>query len=265
VTEHPKPTGWPGASLKGETALVTGASSGIGLAVATLLAQSGACVHGLARRVGPISQAAAELPDGRLVPHRADVTNEVEMAGVAADIGDLGPIHIVVCAAGTNIPARELHELTPESWDTILATNLSGSFYAVHACLPHLPAEGGRVILIASVSGAWPDASGAAYQASKAGIIGFSRGAGLEAHERGIRFSTVLPGMVDTPMQDRRREPPPDEIRAMSLDPIDVAHVCLFLATLPPAVHIPELTILPTKLQALGTPPRLSPSAGAAT
>ena len=115
---------------------------------------------------------------------------------------------------------------------------------------------------VASVSGTWPDVSGAAYQASKLGMIGLARAAGFEEHENGVRFSTILPGIIDTPILDNRPEPPPREVRDASLKPEDVAEACRFLATLPPHVSIPELTMLPTQIQALGKSSVASPKIG---
>jgi NADP-dependent 3-hydroxy acid dehydrogenase YdfG len=102
------------------------------------------------------------------------------------------------------------------------------------------------------VSGNWPDVSGSAYQAAKSGLLAFARGAGLEEHSRGVRFTTVLPGVVDTAILDTRPEPPSAELRSHMLQPEDVAAACLFAATLPPRAHVPELTILPTVLQSVG-------------
>jgi len=97
----------------------------------------------------------------------------------------------------------------------------------------------------------WPDVSGPAYQAAKAGVVAMVRAAALEELGRGVRFSTFMPGAVDTPIMDRRPQPPDAETRG-TLRPEDVAAVCLFLAGLPDHVHVPELTILPARLQALG-------------
>ena len=155
-------------------------------------------------------------------------------------------------AAGVNLPERTFEELTPERWDGLVATNLSGAFYVLRAALDALRAARGLAVLIGSVSGSWPDVSGAAYQASKAGMLALARAVGLEEHEHGVRVSAVLPGIVNTPILDNRPVPPDAAIREAALQPQDLAAACLFLATLPPNAYVPELTMLPTALQALG-------------
>ncbi len=161
-------------------------------------------------------------------------------------------MHAVVVAAGTNLPDRSIDRLTPEGWDTLLAVNLTGAFNVVHAFLPALRQTRGDAVLIGSISGSWPDLSGSGYQAAKAGLLAFARGVAFEEHARGVRITTVLPGVVDTPILDNRPEPPSAELRAHMLQPDDVAAACLFALTLPPRAYVPELTILPTALQAVG-------------
>lgn len=90
-------------------------------------------------------------------------------------------------------------------------------------------------------------------------MIGLARAAGFEEHQNGVRFTSVMPGIVDTPILDNRPEPPSEEIRNLSLKPEDVAATCLFLATLPERAYVPELTILPTAIQALGKSSSASP------
>src|SRR5205085_2015247 len=97
-----------------------------------------------------------------------------------------------------------------------------------------------------------PDVSGPAYQASKGAVRAFCRGAGLEEHEHGVRFTILEPGVVDTPLLDRRPEPPDADTRARMLTPDDLAGVIAYLAHLPERVHIPDLTVRPGGLQVLG-------------
>jgi len=240
-------------ALSGKTAVVIGASSGIGLATANLFADAGATVHAAARRREAIEEGAGErIGSGRVKAYELDVSDPRAVEQIIGKIGDASGIDVLVCAAGTNVPERRLHQLSPESWDGILSVNLSGAFYCVKAALPYLREAWGLVVLISSVSGSWPDVSGPAYQASKAGMTELAHAAGFEEHQNGVRFSAVLPGIVDTPLLENRPDPPSKEIRDLSLKPADVAAACLFLATLPPRAYVPEMTILPTAIQALG-------------
>ena len=244
-------------SLSGKTALVIGASSGIGLSTANLFADAGAKVHAAARRGDAIREGA----EGRdVAAHALDISDGEAVRRVVDEVGESDGIDVLVVAAGMNFPERRLEQLTAEKWNAMISVNLSGAFYAVRAALPYLRASRGLVVLISSVSGSWPDASGPAYQASKAGMTEFAHAAGFEEHVNGVRFTAVLPGIVDTPILDNRPEPPPKEVRDASLKPEDVAQACLFLATLPPHAYVPELTMVPTAIQALGktstaTPP----------
>ncbi len=243
--------------LSGKTALVVGASSGIGLSTANLFADAGAKVHAAARRQEAIEEGAGERG---VVAHALDVSDKDAVWRTVEEVGETDGIDLLIVAAGMNFAERRLEQLTAEGWDAMISVNLSGAFYATRAALPYLRASRGLVILISSVSGSWPDMSGPAYQASKAGMTEFAHAAGFEEHQNGVRFCAVLPGIVDTPILDNRPEPPPKEVRDRSLKPEDVAAACFFLATLPPRAYVPELTILPTEIQALGktstaTPP----------
>src|SRR4028119_2089700 len=230
-------------ALSGKTTVVIGASSGIGLATANLFADSGATVHAAARRKDAIEQGAG----GRSVTaHELDISDEAAVRSTLEGIGESGGIDVLVVAAGMNFPERRLEQLTGESWDAMISVNLSGAFYAVRAALPYLRASQGLAVLVSSASGSWPDASGPAYQASKAGMTELAHAAGFEEHQNGVRFTAILPGIVDTPILDNRPEPPPKEVREASLQAEDVAQACLFLATLPPPAPVPRLTTVPT-------------------
>ena len=246
--------------LSGKTAVVIGASSGIGLEAVKLFAGAGAKVHAAARRREAIESGVGDLG---VTAHALDISDAEAVRQTLEEVGELDGIDVLMVAAGMNFPDRRLEQLTQESWDKMISVNLSGPFYAIRTALPYLRASGGLVVLISSVSGRWPDASGPAYQASKAGMTELAHAAGFEEHQNGVRFSAILPGIVDTPILENRPEPPPREVREASLKPEDVAAACLFLATLPPRAYVPELAMVPTALQALGktstaTPPTRS-------
>lgn len=233
-------------ALAERRALVVGASSGIGLAVARTFYEAGATVHAAARRKTPLPE------DNWLHGHTFDVTDRAALERGILEILRAGPIDVLVYSAGYNVPKRRLAEVTLEDWDAILRVNLDAAFAVLRATLPSLRETHGTAIFISSGSAAWPNLSGAAYQASKAGLFGLTRAGAYEEHRNGVRLSVILPGVVDTPHLDRRPNPPDAARRAKMLKPEDVASACLFLATLPERAYIPELHLLPTYLQAPG-------------
>lgn len=229
-------------SLVGRRAVVVGASGGVGGAIASALVEEGMEVHGLD----------LHPPRGDWVFHVVDITDPQAVQGAMEQIGASGGIQALVYAAGFQVPTRGLDTLTVDAWQSLIAANLSGAFYSIRAGLPHLSGGPSDIILLSSVSALWPDQSGAAYQAAKAGLVGLARAIGIEDRGRRLRCSVLMPGLIDTPLLDQRPTPPDAAIRAAALRPADVANVCRFLLHLPGRVHIPEVTILPTGLQVLG-------------
>jgi NAD(P)-dependent dehydrogenase (short-subunit alcohol dehydrogenase family) len=133
----------------------------------------------------------------------------------------------------------------------MLGANLTGPFNLLRAFLPALREARGDLVVISSVSGRWTDRSGPAYAAAKAGAIALTHSSGFEVDGE-VRCTAILPGVIDTPILDNRPEPPPPEMRAQMLKAQDIAATVLFAISLPPRAYIPEITILPTALQAIG-------------
>lgn len=234
-------------------AVVTGAGSGIGLATARILSEAGAHVHAVDFRPTVMEdRLASEITAGSAEPHGLDVTDSAAVDALFTSIGSRAPIDAVVLCAGTNIPGRRFEELDEMGWRRVISTNLDGVFSCLRAAMPQLRQTRGHAVVIASVSALWPDWSGAAYQASKAGVLALVRAASYEEHEHGVRFTSILPGMVATELMDKRPQPPPEEVRAAMLRPEDIAATILLAMQLPGRACLSELSIVPTALQAIG-------------
>lgn len=239
-----------------KVALVFGASSGIGRATAVALAQIGMAV-GVASRSGEALEAvAAEIrkASGRVEPIVSDVSKRADVdAAVRRIVGLWNGLDVVVNSAGINIKARRLEVLSQADWSQLIAINLCGAFHTTQAVLGEMRARGGGLIVqISSVSGRWGDGSGAAYQASKHGVVGLCQATMFEERLNGIRVSAILPGLVDTPLVRRRPTPLPQEVLDQAMRPEDVAAACVFLAHLPARSYIPEIIMMPPRLQCNG-------------
>jgi NADP-dependent 3-hydroxy acid dehydrogenase YdfG len=235
-------------SLKDQVALVVGASSGIGRAIAVLLAREGAAVMASARREDRLRALKAEMAGHRFEICCADATKVPDVERLVSETRrTLGPIAIMVYATGTNTPDRSMARLRPAIWDELISTNLNGAYYVTYAVLPAMrEALAGHLIYIASISGRTPDISGAAYQASKHGMIGLAHAVRVEEHENGIRTTVINPGLVDTEILEKRPVRPAAELLAQALLPEHVAEAVLACAVLPPRAVVSELTIVPT-------------------
>lgn len=178
--------------------LVTGAGSGIGRAVSRRLATDGARVACLDIDGDAATATAQSLPAGLAL--QVDVTDAASVGRAVERIGTAwGDVDLLVCAAGVGSFART-HEVSPEAWARTVAVNLHGTFHACRAALPALLRSSGAIVTIASIAGMSGRAYGAAYAASKAGVIALTRSIALEYGPRGVRANCVCPGAVDTPL-----------------------------------------------------------------
>ena len=235
--------------LRKKVAVIVGASSGIGRETALAFARAGATTVLAARSQGKLDALADEIGGGSMVcPMDIEDSSSIG-PGVDAIVERLGRIDTLVYATGTNIPDRALDALTAETWDMMLATNLSGAFHCTQAVVPAMREQGGGLIIyISSVAVQLPDASGVSYQAAKHGLVGLSHGTFMEEQHNGIRTTVIFPGLTDTPLVLRRPTPTPPEVMAHALQPEDVAAACLFTASLPARARVPELMMMPSRL-----------------
>jgi len=236
-------------SLSGQVVVIVGASSGTGRAAAVLFTREGAEVVAAARREDRLQSLKEELAREQhdITVRRADASKVEDMQELAqAALEKFGRIDILVFASGTNTKERAMERLTPEIWNSLIDTNLNGAFYATHAILPSMRKAGsGHLIYISSISGLLPDVSGAAYQASKRGVLGLAHAVRMEEKQNGIRTCVICPGLVDTELMEKRPVKPSPEVLAKALQAEDVAETIVYAAKLPPRASIPELVLLP--------------------
>ena len=225
------------ASIAGRSAIITGASKGIGKGIARVFASKGVKILLAARDLAQAEAAAAEIGFGASAI-AADVSNQDDCARMARiAVERHGGIDIVCSNAGV-FPAARLGEMTAADWDQVLDINLKGTFLTVNACLPELKARGkGRVIVTSSITGPITGYPGwSHYAASKAGQLGFIRTAAIELAPHNITVNAVLPGNILTegvealgPEYIARMTSAIPQRRLGSVE--DVAYAALFLAS----------------------------------
>ena len=217
------------------SALVTGGSSGIGLAIARMLHDEG---HGLtlaARKVERLEAAAAELGATAVA---VDVRDEDDCARlVATHLETHGGLDVLVNSAGVGIAGR-IGDMETKQFDLQLSVNLRGAFLVTRAALPALRETRGYVVNLASIAGTIPTPGLAGYGAAKAALVSLSRSLAREEAEAGVRVTAVCPAFVDTPMTTWTGL----ESEAM-IQPEDCAELVRALLHLSPAARVPVLVI----------------------
>jgi 3-oxoacyl-[acyl-carrier protein] reductase len=219
------------ASLEGKTALVTGASRGIGRAIATELARAGAAVVIGYRSGREEAEALASELSARAV--QADVSNAEEAARLVEEAGDLD---ILVNNAGLTRDTL-LARMSDDDWRTVLETNLSSVFYTCRAVArPMMRKRAGAIVNVSSIVGVHGNVGQTNYAASKAGIIGFTKSLARELGSRNIRANVVAPGYVKTQLTDVLPAEATDAMQANTPlgrlgEPGDVAGAVRFLCS----------------------------------
>ena len=213
--------------LQGKHAVVTGGARGIGLAICKALAREGATVALTARAAGAAEQAAKEIGHGafgmacdvRSLEAVQRLFREVEKRAGGADI--------LVNNAGIGV-FGPIADMAPDDWRAVIETNLNGVYYCCHEAIPQMRKRGGGYIFnISSLAGKNPFANGAAYNASKFGLNGFSEALMMEVRYDGIRVSYLMPGSVNTEFGRGSSK------QGWALEPEDVAEVVLDLLRSP--------------------------------
>ena len=232
--------------LAGQVALVSGASRGIGRAVALTFAREGAQLAVLARGRPDLERLAGDLAaDGRsalVVP--GDAADEGTVArAVESTLARFGRLDCLVAAqgAGTFGP---LETSRLSDWDVMLRGNLTATYLLFRSALPSMLAAGrGTIVAVTSLAAVRPIPGCAAYTASKAGVLGLVRALAAEVRGRGVRVAALCPGAVDTPFWDGIPGAPD---RARMLRPEAVAEAALLIATQPPGAFVEEIVLAPT-------------------
>ncbi|GJG86294.1 hypothetical protein tb265_14750 [Gemmatimonadetes bacterium T265] len=220
------------------TAVVTGASRGIGRATARRLAATHAVVA-VARSADELAALAAEGDGARVEPLVADVGDPGAGDVLAAALGDR-PVDVLVHNAGVGV-LRPLLELAPEEWRRMVDVNVNALFYLTRAVLPGMVARGrGHVVLIGSVAGRSAFVGGAGYAATKHFGMGFAESLMLEVRDAGVKVSVVSPGSVKTGFSGRN-EPARDP--DWQLVPEDVAEAVAYVVATPPGVLVHQVEV----------------------
>ena len=230
-------------SLEGKTAIVTGASSGIGHATAEALAAEGVRVAAGARRVdrlGDLGEDSIGLP--------LDVTDPDSCSAfVTRAVKELGVLDILVNAAGLALGRDPFDDSSEDDERVVLETNVNGLIRMTRLVLPHF-ADGGHVVLIGSVAGRQAYPNGALYVTSKFAVRGFSYALREDLLGRPIRITTVDPGLVETDFSRVRFRGDEDQARTVyegveAMKPEDIAECVLFALTRPQHVNVDELVV----------------------
>lgn len=227
--------------LNGRVAIITGASSGIGAATAKALATQGVKVVLAGRSEDKLNQVAQTLNEEAVHIVPTDVTIQTDVdALVAQAIDTFGQVDIFVNCAGL-MRSSKITDYQVDAWDAMVDTNIKGLLYSLNAILPKFEAQGsGHVVNLASISANEVSKSSALYSATKSAVLMIFNGLEKELAKTGIKTTSILPGMVDTPMTEHS-----DFGGRKKLDPENIADAIVYALTQPAHVNVNEVTVGP--------------------
>lgn len=232
--------------LNGRSALITGGTKGIGRGIAEAMVDAGMDVLVTARSEADVraaEEALAARGGGRALGAVCDVRDLAQQeAAVATAVEAFGRLDVLVANAGVGHFAP-VEELAPEAWQRVIDTNLTGVFYSVKAALEPIRAAEGLIVTIGSLAGTNFFAGGAAYNASKFGLAGFSQAIMLDLRKHGVRVSTIMPGSVATHFGGRA----PGEADAWKIQPEDLAELVLQLVRMPARTLPSKIEVRPSR------------------
>ena len=232
--------------ISGASAIVTGASRGIGRAVALRLAREGALVTAMARNRERLDALVAEIrgDGGKAIAFAGDVADPTACAAaVAAARQAHGRVQILVNNAGVGIH-RAFADTSDADWSATIGTNLGGAFYMTRAALPDLTNGGGSVFMVSSLAGSNAIAGMAAYCASKAALDHLSQCLMLEVRQQGVKVTVLAPGSVNTEFGGREQKD-----AAWALQPDDIAATIVELLHAREGAHLSRIEMRPSRPQ----------------
>ena len=246
----------------GPVAIVTGAGSGIGRAVALAFLREGWSVALAGRRAAALRATAADAGDAadRALAVTADVREPASVRDLFAwTVERFGRVDVLFNNAGTGAPPRPLEELSLEQWRAVVDTNLTGAFLCTQEAFRAMKAQtprGGRIINNGSISATTPRPHAAPYTAAKHAITGLTKATALDGRAHDIACGQIDIGNALTPMTERMAEGVPQADGAVRAEPVmDVEHVAravLYMASLPPDANVLSLTVMATKMPFVG-------------
>lgn len=232
-------------NIKNKVALITGGTKGIGYGIAEAMLEKGMKVAITSRSQEAADEAAQKLSaigKGEVIGIQADVVDhQAQQDAVNQTVEKFGQLDALIANAGVG-HFGPISEMTPDQWNQTIDVNLTGVFYSTKAALPALEKSEGYLITIASLAGTNFFAGGAAYNASKFGLVGFSQAVMLDVRQKGIKVSTIMPGSVATHFNNHE----PSEKDAWKIQPEDIGKLVIDLLQMHPRTLPSKVEVRPS-------------------